>query len=133
MLDWSHLPLEEGPGFLRDWKPTRRSRHVQCEQESCMARAEFQWGSPQTTQDQNTIKQALSRKSRGGVEEAARKHSWLDLSQKREKRRGHGRELSLPCSGTLLGILVNPRDACQSVCFPEESESQSLHRVQLGS
>ena len=48
-----------------------------------MARAEFEGGGLQTTQDQNTVKQALSRKARDGAEEAARKCSWLDLSQKR--------------------------------------------------
>lgn len=55
-LDWSHSPPEEGSGSLRDWKPRRRGRHVQCEQESCMARAEFEGEGLQTTQDQNTVK-----------------------------------------------------------------------------
>lgn len=55
------------------------------------------------------------------------------VTKEREERRGYGRELSLLCSGTLLGIFMNPQDTCQSSCFPEESESQRVHRAHLGS
>lgn len=53
------------------------------------------------------------------------------VTKEREERRGHGRELSVLCSGTLRGILVNPGDSCQPACPPEESEGRRAHRPHL--